>query len=170
MSVREAPQIVHQDANQLIATWKNVIVCQFGNSPLSEDAARRQVAISTTQGQRFGPSQLLEIALIDRETPLPTPGARAVLDLAVRSVGPYYLGVASVFEGTGFRAALVRGVLTLLAMLARTLFPQRVFASDDECTTWCQGRLGATPADASDLRAIIAMVRRTAVEQDIVTY
>ena len=167
--MREAPKFVHQDAHQLIATWKNVVVCQFGKTPLTEDAARRQVAICTTQALQFGPSQLLEIALIDRDAPLPTPGARAVLDAAVRSVGPYYLGVACVFEGVGFRAALVRGVLTSLVMLARTPFPQRVFASDAECVTWSTERLGATADNSADLAAFLAMVRRTAVERNIVT-
>lgn len=169
VSVQEAPKLVHLDAHQLIATWKNVVVCQFGITALTEEAARRQVAICTAHGQRFGPGQLLEIVLIDRDTPLPTPGGRAVLDAAASAVGPYYLGVACVFQGVGFRAALVRGVLTSLVMLARSPFPQRIFPSDAECLTWSSEKLGASAADSADLGAFLASVRRSAVEHQLVT-
>lgn len=144
------------------------MVCQFGNTALTEEAARRQVAICTTQAQRFGPSQLLEIVLIDRETPLPTSAGRAVLDGAARTIGPYYLGVACVFDGEGFRAAMVRGVLTSLVMLARTPFPQRIFASDAECLIWSAEKLGVTAAESTELSAFLTSVRRGAVEHQLV--
>lgn len=168
MSPAVTPKFVYSDATQLVATWRNVVVSVLGRSAMTVAGAREQVAACEAHGRACGPKRLLEIVLIDREAPVPAADVRAVLDAAVATVGPYYLGVATLFEGTGFRAAVVRGVLTSLSLLSRTEFQQQVFSSTAECSSWCAQLLArSTPSNAAELTAVIDHVRRAGIERAI---
>ncbi len=166
----ETPKIVYEDAAQLLATWQNVLVSVLGRSAMTEVGVRGQVAATAAHGRACGPQRLLEIVVFDRETPVPSAEIRAVLDGGVAVVGQYYLAVASIFDGSGFRGAVVRGVLTSLSLLSRTEFPQRVFSSTPECVAWCSPMLERTRTpNVAELAEVIGHVRRTAVEKKILS-
>lgn len=168
MPMTETPKIVYEDAAQLLVTWQNVIISVLGHSPMTVAGVKAQVAATAAHGRACGPKRLLEIVLFDRNAPVPNAEVRAVLDSGAPLVGQYYLALASIFEGSGFRGAIVRGVLTSLSLLARTEFPQRVFSSTAECVEWCSPLLtrAKTPC-VSELAEAIAHVRHAAIQKKI---
>ncbi|MEP7124295.1 MAG: hypothetical protein ABJE95_25430 [Byssovorax sp.] len=168
MPMTETPKVVYEDAAQLIATWQNVLVSVLGHTAMTVSGVRAQVAATAAHGRASGPQRLLEIVLFDRDAPIPDADIRAVLDSGVAVVGQYYLAVASIFEGSGFRGAIIRGVLTSLSLLSRTEFPQRVFSTTAECVQWCSPLLERTRTPgASELTEVIAHVRSTAIKRKI---
>jgi hypothetical protein len=68
--------------------------------------------------------------------PIPDSSVRSVLESGVKRVGSYDACAGSVYEGTGFLASVVRGVITSLGIFSATPFPQRVFATKSDCVTW----------------------------------
>ena len=74
---------------------------------------------------------MVELSLIDGEVPVPDAEVRAILDGGVPIISPYYRAVCAVFPGSGFRAALIRGVIMSFQLLSRTAYPQKVFATID---------------------------------------
>jgi hypothetical protein len=170
MPISVAPKRVYEDEAQVLATWENVIVSVIGHTPMTEVGVRAQVAATAAHGRASGRQRLLEVVLFDRDAPIPSAEVRAVLDAGVAQVGKYYLAVASIFEGSGFRGAIIRGVLTSLSLLSRTEFPQRVFPSAPECVAWCTPLLERTRTpNLAELGEVIEHVRRTAIERRILT-
>ena len=71
---------------------------------------------------------------------------------------------AVIFEGSGFKSAAVRGVVTGMTMLAQQRYPHRVFATIEEASGWYaeksprDWRLGP-PGVVEAVRGIRALVR-----------
>jgi hypothetical protein len=62
---------------------------------------------------------------------------------------------AVAFEGSGFRAAFVRGVVTGLTILARHPFPNRIFAGVPEASSWLRSQMPrATSSFTTDFELI----------------
>ena len=79
-----------------------------------------------------------------------TEGARVIRSSAVA------------FEGAGFRAAAVRGVVTGLTMLARQPYPHKVFATMTDAAQWLTGSLAQTahvPLDSRELLGALEELR-----------
>jgi hypothetical protein len=66
---------------------------------------------------------------VDREGGIPDAEVRAALDSMAPVVAPYYAAVACLFEGEGFRAAMIRGVISSFQLLSRAKYPQKVFSN-----------------------------------------
>lgn len=170
MSLTDTPQIMYEDAAQLIASWHNVVVSVMGHTPMTEAGVRAQVATTSALGRASGPQRLVEISLFDRNAPVPSAEVRAVLEAGVAVVGPYYLAVAFIFEASGFRAAIIRGVLTSLSLLSRSEFSQRVFSSAPGCVEWCSPWLQRTRTpDATELAEVIEHVRCLAIQRRVLS-
>jgi hypothetical protein len=54
-----------------------------------------------------------------------------------------------VYEGTGFQAATVRGVVTAVTMLRRHPVPHVIHARVSDGAEWCMGNLGKAHAGLS---------------------
>jgi hypothetical protein len=59
----------------------------------------------------------------------------------LRAAGKSVACSGIVFEGTGFKMAAVRAIVTGLTMLARPEFPHLVFADVQEASKWMCARL-----------------------------
>jgi hypothetical protein len=140
----------------MVATWRSIVMPVMGSSKLPVASAKRQVRALEEHGKLLGEGKMAEIAIIAPDAPLPEADSRAVLDGGVPIVSPYYGSVAALFEGTGFRAALVRGILTSFQVMSRKKFPQKVFSSIDECAKWtfanatALGMVVESPQDIAD--------------------
>lgn len=132
----DPPLIVYQDRSCMVATWRSVILPVMGKDKLPVESAKRQVAALEAFGKRLGKGKMGEITLVASEAPLPEADTRAVLDGGVPIVSPYYAVVGAVFEGVGFRGALVRGIFTSFQLLSRTKYPQKTFSTVEECASW----------------------------------
>lgn len=170
MSNLGAPKFVHADDFCMVATWGSIVMPVMGREKLPVSSAKRQVKALEEHGKLVGKGRLAEITLIANEAPLPEADTRQALEAGVPIISPYYACVSAVFEGTGFRAALVRGVLVSFQLLSRTKFPQKTFASIDECARWVYPHLAPIGMDVSgveELADAVKRVRHAAVERGL---
>jgi hypothetical protein len=100
------------------------------------------------------------ITIVEPGAPLPSAEVRQGAARVLTEVAPYVRYSAVVFEGTGFRAAAVRGVVTSMIMLGRPSYPHRVFGSVTEACNWFQRSFGIEQVDARMLESAIAELRR----------
>lgn len=132
----DSPKLAYEDAFCMVATWRSLVMPVMGRSLLPASSAKQQVRALTDHGKRLGHGKVAEITLICNDAPLPEADTRAVFDAGVPVVSPYYGCVSAVYEGTGFKGAFVRGMLTSFQMLSRNKFPQKVFSTIDEAAKW----------------------------------
>jgi predicted phage tail protein len=154
----------------MVATWRSIVMPVMGRGKLPAASAKLQVRALEEHGKRCGEQKMVEITLIANEAPLPEADTRAVLDAGVPIVSPYYACVSAVFEGSGFRAALVRGVLTSFQLLSRTKYPQKVFSNIDDCAKWMFPQaqaVGMVVAGPEEIAMAVKMVRQMAVDRGI---
>lgn len=154
----------------MVVTWRSFIVHVLGHQELPVSSAREMARVLLGYGKVMGNGKLAEITLIAPDAPLPSAGVRAAFDAAAPIVAPYYCGVAAVFEGTGFRAALVRGIVTSFQLLSRSQYPQSVFSSIDETAKWLfpyAKKVGAEVASPEEIVELLHAVRNMAVARNI---
>lgn len=84
------------------------------------------------------------ITIVEQNAPLPSAEARRAMAEFLSTRRGRIAASAVVFEGAGFRAAAVRGVVTGLTLVAQQPFPHRVFAVVKDAAAWI---CGAGPAE-----------------------
>jgi hypothetical protein len=164
--------VAYQDSICMVATWKSFVFPVMGSKALPVESARQQVRALTNFAKKLGPGKLAEMTLIAPDAPFPGAEARAAFDAAVPIVSPYYGCVSAVFEGTGFRAAMVRAFVASFQMLSRTKYPQKVFATADEAAAWMFPHtkpMGMDIASAAEIAAAAHAIRDIAVARGIFT-
>jgi hypothetical protein len=87
------------------------------------------------QASRY-PSGVYLLTIIEQGAPMPSTEEREAVAVFLRSGGGRTRMSAVVSEGSGFRAAAVRSVVTGLAMLVRLPYPHGVFGSLDQAAKW----------------------------------
>jgi hypothetical protein len=156
----------------MIATWHALAFPVFGHRPASLEAARTMGRVLEAHGRTTGPRRLVEITLLDAHAPMPPADVREALDAMVPRVSPYYAGVSAIFEGGGFRAAMIRGILTGFQLLSRNKYPQKVFATPEECAAWAlplARESGMALDEADAIVEAIRAVREEGVRRGILT-
>lgn len=102
------------------------------------------------------------LTIIEPAAPPPGAEARLALSKMFQRVAGSVAASAVVFEGTGFRASLVRSVATSLTLIAKQPFPHRMFSSVEDAASWLSEELPATnegKATADDIVAASRMMR-----------
>jgi hypothetical protein len=92
------------------------------------------------------PSGVYLLTIVERDAPMPPTEQREAVAVFLRSGSGRTRMSAVVIEGTGFRAAAVRSVVTGLAMLVRLPYPHEIFGSLEQAAKW----LGTTPHNDVD--------------------
>jgi hypothetical protein len=117
-----------------------------------------------TECERFGKAQRSGVGLltvIHARAPAPEATERLSIADFLRAGSSYIKASAVVVEGQGFRAALVRGVVTGLTMLAKQAYPHKVVSMPEAMEMLCEG-LGQRPTFAPLLDAEIRRLRERA--------
>ncbi len=82
------------------------------------------------------------ICIVQEGTPDPEDDVRKASADMISSHGANLAAVACVIEGSGFRAAITRTVLTGIVFLARNPSPTKFFENVQGATTWLGTRIG----------------------------
>jgi hypothetical protein len=109
------------------------------------------------------PSGVALFTVVESGADLPPSHARDALAGFMRGASEKLKLSAVAFEGTGFRAAAVRGVVTSLTLLARQPFPHKVFATVEAGAQWLATEVKKTavmPFDGAALGRALADLRR----------
>ena len=166
----EPPAFPYEHEACMVATWRSIVMPVMGKRAIPPASAQHQVNALQAFGQRLGKGKMAEISIIANDAPMPEAETRAVLEKGVPVVSPFYACVGAVYEGTGFRAALVRGVLTSFQLLSRSKYPQRTFASVEECARWIFPLLppiGMVVASPEEIVAAVEAVRGYALSKGV---
>jgi hypothetical protein len=149
------------DDNHAVATWRRVFV-HIWQMHATVAAARG----SAVHLQRFAgrtPGAIGMMTIIKEHAPPPSPEVSREVATILRTAPGVRASVVA-FEGNGFRAAIVRSVITGLAILARPPYPHFVTGTLSESSTWLIDALdtaGVEPfARADELRAAIEALQR----------
>ncbi|HWL87333.1 MAG TPA: hypothetical protein VNO21_16125 [Polyangiaceae bacterium] len=100
------------------------------------------------------------VTIVEPGAPLPPTEARQALGQLLAEAAGSIRYSAVVYEGGGFRASAVRGVVSSLILLARPPFPHRVFATTTEACAWFQRSFGPEDVHGKELETAIADLRR----------
>jgi len=122
--------------------------------------ALRILERSFNEFRRAFPEGVGLITIVEAGAPLPPPEARQALGQLLADNASFIRYSAVVYEGNGFRASAVRGVVSSLTLLARPPYPHRVFATATEACTWFQRSFGAEQVNGKELEIAIADLRR----------
>jgi hypothetical protein len=105
------------------------------------------------------------MTIVEQCAQLPEAAARDDLAALMHEGSRWIQVSALVFEGTGFIAAAIRGVVTGISMFARQSFPHRVFDSVSDASSFIereQSRTNQMPFAAWRMEASVAELRRRA--------
>ena len=97
------------------------------------------------------------LLVIDSDCKPPSEEARAYIreELAKSSMA----AAAQVVQGTGFRGAAMRAVLSVLQLASRTRYPMMIFSGVEEGAQWLCDELRSRLGQAPEPTAVLAMVR-----------
>lgn len=98
------------------------------------DAVKRVNRIITDFAASLAPQRFCLLTLVEAGAPMPPAGSRAGLAHLLHANAEFLVASAVAYEGSGFRAAAVRGVATSIAVMSNHQFPHRVFSSVFEAT------------------------------------
>lgn len=138
--------------DHIVLTWDRCV----GVIWRRETTARGVEALSAAyrdHASRY-PSGVYLLTIIEPGAPMPAPAERESIAVFLRMCGGRTRMSAVVIEGSGFRAAAVRSVVTGMAMLVRLPYPHEIFGSLEQAARW----LGSTPyADVDEDYTLLAV-------------
>jgi len=163
----------HQDEANLVATYRHFVIVVVGHQPMTAMGQQAQCDSCNAHGRRTGEGKLIEIVLLDPEVALPSGEVRTILDGNVPIITPYYACVATLFEASGFRASIIRGLLTSFSLLSRTSFPQKLFSDPNAAASYIAGHQELiAPSDRltpEEILDLIANVREIAKREGVLS-
>lgn len=119
------------------------------------DAVKRVNRIINDFAVSLTPQRFCLLTLVEAGAPMPPAGARAGLAHLLHANADFLVASAVAFEGSGFRAAAVRGVATSIAVMSNHQFPHRVFSSVFEATDFLSAELSRELGGRVDGRKLI---------------
>ena len=130
----DTAEMIDVTKDHLIATWRNVLILVWKQETTQEGVHKLKASYDAL-AQKF-PKNVFLLTVVEQDAPMPASPVRVALaDFLAGCKGKMVLS-AVVHEGTGFRAAAVRSVVTGLAMMANLPYPHKVFATVDDASRW----------------------------------
>lgn len=121
----------------LMAHHRRVCIALWTTKPTLElfEVQRSELALATLRR----PGQQLFVCVIAANADAPDQDVRDATSAMVTALGPKLAACACVIEGTGFRAAITRTVLTGMLLVVRTPMPFTFVESVPQACSWLGG-------------------------------
>lgn len=148
-------QVTRQSDGLILASFGHVCVAVWSTKPTKPLFEAQRLALATTVARH--PGRALFLCIISAKTEAPDQDLRDASAKMIASHGHDLAGCACVIEGTGFRAAITRTVLTGISLVLRSPVPSTFCDSAQAACEWLQLRSGAT--SLTGLVAQIAQLR-----------
>lgn len=153
-----AAKVAVLEHDHCVAVWGPVVILIWRHETTLDGV--RAVDERLHDFARTNPSGGGLMTIIEANAPLPEAHVRDALAGVLKKHPVAIKSSAVVHEGSGFRAAAVRGVVTGLTLLARQPFPHRIFATVDDGSRWLAASLRETAPHANvDGEHLIEAVR-----------
>jgi hypothetical protein len=155
------------NATHVIATWDRVLIQLWRGEVTLGDAEKLLVLgrefIATSRGAH--PLNILTI--IESRSPAPSQRVRTTLSACFAEFGKTTQQQFFVSEGSGFRAALIRGVGLTVSTLAPSLLPFKFATSLDEVAVAIGPHISAAAGGAEGLKRAVAELRQLLDQQSV---
>jgi hypothetical protein len=156
--VTAPPDIIERNNDHVLALWSRTVIVVWSHET-TVSAVRRLgehlLARATAVGQPVG-----LFMVVEESAPLPSSDARSMSAVVLRKAKLAFSAVT--FEGSGFRAAMVRAVVTGIGMLAKQPYPHQAFARLEDAAAWVAERTmkgQGDPISQDDLIRAVRIVR-----------
>jgi hypothetical protein len=135
-------QLVTRNPDYALAHWRQVFMVIWRKETTIEGARHLHsacTAFAATQRQGIG-----LLTIVESGAPLPPSAARDEIASFLASGSTFIKCSGVVFEGSGFRAAAVRSVVTGLTLMARQAYPHKVCSLEEAIAMFARILPGAT--------------------------
>lgn len=141
-----------------VILWRNIfVVVDNGKVPASEYSNLKQRIVDQASAFKDGVGGLVIIP--QSATPPPEEVRKAIND-ALRGLADALRCFCWVVEGSGFQAAMVRGVLNGIRMFSRHPYPTFITSNLDEALAWILPQLGGNVLRTSDLNQARKQIKK----------
>ncbi len=140
----EPPVLVDADDDCIIGHWRKLALVVYRRETTLAMVSRLS-ALVRERAKRGNPF-FGGIAVVEEHSPLPPAEVRNRIAQDVLLASGWKIS-ALVYEGSGFRAAAVRGVILGIGLLAKPPFPHRSFATVGSAAEWIADRAGELGAN-----------------------
>ena len=151
------PEIVSLGRDHAIGIWHCFLI-QIWRHGTSLDCARTvRDAAKRLAAEREG--ALATIIVVESGAAMPDGDTRAELARMVDDQKGRMVAAALVHEGSGFRAAAVRAVMTGMMTLAKQPFPHHVVANVADGAKWLATRERLPAGDVAEIERVVEALR-----------
>jgi hypothetical protein len=147
-------QVVARNEDYLLASWREIFAVVWLRETSIEGVLKLHAA--SAEYALSSPGGIGLLAIVSRHAWTPSSAQRKQLAYFLTNAR-YIRCSAVVMEGSGFRAATVRSVVTALDMLARYPFPQRVCDLEDAIAMFMRELPPATRRPLSEAALTLAL-------------
>lgn len=156
-------QIHHEDADFTVASFANVIVWNFRVAVTLTYMQRAELVHKDLQ--RRYPNGFGVMTIVSEKVGLSMPAdARQKAGEIVKQFQHNYCAISDVVEGSGLKAATVRGVMAGIRLFGKNTCPVKVYADAEEAARWIVPHLlkaqGKTGLDQGFTQDLIEATRR----------
>lgn len=130
----DTAEVIDVTKDHLISTWRNVLILVWKHETTT-DGVHKLKSTYQSLAEKY-PKNVFLLTIVEQDAPMPPSPVRVALADFLASCGGKMVLSAVVHEGSGFRAAAVRSVVTGLAMMANLPYPHKVFANVDDAARW----------------------------------
>jgi hypothetical protein len=141
-----------------VIIWRDLfILVDKGHSKASDYAILERMVIE--QSSKY-PGGLGCLVIIPATASPPPDDVREAIKGVLRRLAPKLRGLCWVVEGTGFKAAIARAVLTGLQILNRTPYSTHVASDMTSALSWVLARVTPTTSRINEVPAALQAVRQ----------
>ncbi|RYZ04606.1 MAG: hypothetical protein EOO73_23505 [Myxococcales bacterium] len=146
--------VTHRARGLLLGTFGDVFFAAWSTKPVPELFELQRSGLASAV--HASPGRALFLCVVSPHADPPDQAERDASSRMIASHGARLLGTACVVEGSGFRAAITRTVLTGIVLFTRTPSPVTFFENVDGAAHWMQRR---SNGDLSQLAPQLHQVR-----------
>jgi hypothetical protein len=152
---RYAARVVGEDPDYRMVTWGPIFILIWRRNTTMAGVAR----LYECYGEHAKQGSCAILTVIEQGAPMPSSEVRTALAKFLSGAADTLKISAVAFEGAGFRAAAVRGVVTGLTMLARQPFPHKIFPTVDQAAQWLGTSFAQAAGHNIDASALLNALR-----------
>ena len=152
---------VEERANEYyVGTGANLLLLIWRAPPSMDGVTAVQRGFERLRDGGIGDIGFVTLVALDAAGGNPPTDVRNALTTVVRENDAEIKASILVFEGTGFRSAIVRSIVTAIQLAGKTSFPTSVVSSVNEGVVWLEKKMnGSMPCTGEELRAAIGTLR-----------
>ena len=148
-------EVLRDSAEQVLTRYRNVLLLAVRKAAPLEDVLALGDAVRQTHretGKKVGLVHLVGAIIVAP----PPEDARKAYGTLMRDPTVPVACSGVIVEQQGFAAAVVRSVITSLALLARPSFPTKVFATAEETARWVHAELAKVDSALASAEDVLA--------------